>query len=90
MRRSIILTSVLAVTTAVFSACETKTETPNKPPATPAPVATTTPAPATPAPTGSPTSSPGKPIMTPEVKKDDVKNVNKDAKPAVTATPKAK
>jgi hypothetical protein len=92
MRRSVVLTSVLAVSTAVFGACQnTKTDVPNKPASTPAPVSTVTPAPATPAPTGSPTTA--KPGTTPEVKdakKVDDKAVNKDAKPASTETPKAK
>ncbi len=91
MRRSIVLSTVLAVSTAVLGACESKTETPNKPSATPAPVATTTPAPATPAPTGSPTAN-VKPGTTPEakdVKKTDEKT-SKDAKPMSTETPKAK
>lgn len=86
MRRSIILTTVLAVSTAVLGACETpKPEVPNKP-ATPAPTATA--APATPAPTGSPVTTPVKPGTTPEVKKTDDKNVNKEVKPAATSTPK--
>ena len=84
MRRSIILTTVLAVSTAVLGACDPKPEVPNKP-ATPAPTATA--APATPAPTGSPVTA-VKPGTTPEVKKTDDKNVNKEVKPAATVTPK--
>lgn len=83
MRRSIILTTVLAVSTAVLGACETPK--PEVKPATPAPTATT--APATPAPTGSPLST-VKPGTTPEVKKTDDKNVNKEVKSASTTTPK--
>ena len=84
MRRSIILTTVLAVSTAVLGACETpKPEVPK--PATPAPTATV--APATPAPTGSPLST-VKPGTTPEVKKTDDKGTNKEVKPAATVTPK--
>lgn len=91
MKGSVILTSVLAVSTAVFAACDNKPEPPKTPAATPSPVSTVTPAPATPAPTGSPTT--GKPGTTPEVKdtkKVDDKAVNKDVKPAATETPKAK
>ncbi len=83
MRRSIILTTVLAVSAAVLGACETPK--PEVKPATPAPTATA--APATPAPTGSPLST-VKPGTTPEVKKTDDKNVNKEVKPAATSTPK--
>lgn len=86
MRRSIILTTVLAVSTAVLGACETpKPEIPNKP-ATPAPTATAVPA--TPVPTGSPATTPVKLGTTPEVKKTDDKSVNKEVKPAMTLTPK--
>jgi len=84
MRRSIILTTVLAVSTAVLGACETPK--PEVKPATPAPTATA--APATPAPTGSPVTTPVKPGTTPEVKKTDDKNVNKQVTPAATSTPK--
>jgi len=74
MRRSIILTTVLAVSTAVLGACDPKPEIPNKP--------------ATPAPTGSPVTTPVKPGTTPEVKKTDDKGTNKEVKPASTSTPK--
>ena len=85
MRRSIILTTVLAVSTAVLGACETPK--PEVKPATPAPTATT--APATPGPTGSPVTTPVKPGTTPEIKKTDDKGTNKEVKPAATSTPKA-
>ena len=85
MRRSFILTTVLAVSTAVLGACDPKPAVPNKP-ATPAPTAATVPA--TPAPTGSPVTSPVKPGTTPEVKKSDEKSTNKEVKPAATSTPK--
>ena len=81
MRRSLILSTVLAASVAVLGACDPKTEVPNKPAATPVPVATASP-------TASPVASPVKPGTSPEVKKTDDKNVNKDAKPV--ETPKAK
>lgn len=84
MRRSIILTTVLAVSTAVLGACDPKPEAPK--PATPAPTATA--APATPAPTGSPTIPQAKTDQTPEVKKTDDKGVNKEVKPVATSTAK--
>ena len=85
MRRSIILSTVLAANVAVLGACDPKTEAPNKPVATPAPVSTASPL-ASPAasPAASPVGSPAKPGASPEVKKDDGKNVNKDVKPAET------
>ena len=79
MRRTIVLSTVLAVSTAVLGACEAKPEAPNKPAPTPAPVATASPAP-------SPSLSPVKPGTTPEVKKTDdkktpeTKDVNKAVK----------
>jgi len=86
MRRSIILTSVLAVSTAVLGACDTPKPEPPKPPAaSPTPAAA-----ASPSPIASPTGSPAKPGSSPEVKKADDKAVNKDAKPATVETPKAK
>ncbi|CAN5440054.1 hypothetical protein BH10ACI2_BH10ACI2_08130 [soil metagenome] len=90
MKRSLILSSVLAASIAVVgAACETKPEAPNKPVSTPVPVAPASPmTPPVAAPTASPVASPGKPGATPEVKKPDEKNVNKDAKPATVATPK--
>ena len=84
MRRSIILTAVLAVSTAVLGACETPK--PEVKPATPAPTATA--APATPAPTGSPVTTPVKPVTTPDGKKTDDKGTNKEVKPVATVTPK--
>lgn len=83
MRRSFILTSALAVSTAVLGACEAKPVAPNKPVPTPAPVTTANPAPS---PVASPAGTPGKPGATPEVKKtddkktDDKKPVNKEIK----------
>lgn len=88
MRRSIVLATVLAASTAIFGACEPNAETPNKPaPSTPA----TTPATS---PNTAPSTSPGvngtpKANTSPEVKKTGdktVDNTNKDAKPAVTNT----
>ncbi|MFZ1700082.1 MAG: hypothetical protein WBO10_09495 [Pyrinomonadaceae bacterium] len=86
MRRSIILTSALAIAAAFSAACDPpKPEAPKTPTSTPTPAVATTPAPSA---TGSPTSE--KPGTTPEVKKDeakpttDGKNVNKDVKPATT------
>ena len=85
MRRSIILSTVLAASVAVLGACDPKTEAPNKPVATPAPVSTASPL-ASPnaSPAASPVGSPAKPGASLEVKKDDGKNVNKDVKPAET------
>jgi len=87
MRRTIILSTVLAVSTAVLGACDPKPEVPNKPAATPAPVATASPVAS---PVASPSVSPVKPGTTPEVKKTDdkktpdAKDVNKDVKPQGT------
>ncbi len=86
MRKSIILSTVLAASVAVLGACDPKTEAPNKPVATPAPVSTASPLAS---PVASPVASPAKPGASPEVKKEDVKttdgkNVNKDVKPAET------
>ena len=85
MRRSFILASVLAVSTAVLGACDPKTEVPNKPVATPTPATTASPLAS---PVASPIASPTKPGASPEVKKTDDKNVNRDVK--VPETPKAK
>ena len=86
MRRSIVLSTILAASLAVVSACDPKPEVPNKPAVTtPTPVAAASP---TPPPTTVPTPSPVKPGASPEVKKTDDKNVNKNVKPA--ETPKAK
>ena len=86
--RRLMLVTVMAVSTAALGACDPKTEAPNKPTATPAPVSTASPA-------VSPAVSPAKPGETPktgDVKKDetstDGKNVNGNVKPA--ETPKAK
>ncbi|HEX3100445.1 MAG TPA: hypothetical protein VHQ01_01560 [Pyrinomonadaceae bacterium] len=79
MRRTFILSTVLAVSTAVLGACDPKPDVPNKPAPTPAPVATASPV-------ASPSISPVKPGTTPEVKKTDdkktpdAKDVNKDVK----------
>lgn len=81
MRRSIFLTSMLAIATAVSAACEPAKPEPPKPPASPTPVVAASPSPA-----ASPTGSP-KVGGTPEVKKE-TGNVTKDVKPA--ETPKAK
>jgi protein-disulfide isomerase len=87
MRRSILISTLLAATIAVLGACDPKTEVPNKPVASPTPAATASPV-------ASPSVSPAK---TGDVKKDEVKttdgknvngNVNKEVKPA--ETPKAK
>ena len=91
MRRSIVLATVLAASTAIFGACEPKAETPNK-------SATSTPAttPAT-SPNTAPSASPGtngspKTTTSPEVKKTETKptdgNTNKDVKPAANANHK--
>lgn len=85
MRRSLILASVLAVSTAVLGACDPKTNVPNKPAATPTPVATASP---TVSPVASPVASPAKPGTSPEVKKTDGANVNKDVKPMPKETVK--
>lgn len=81
MRRSIILTTTLAMSIAVLGACEPKAEVP-KPPPTPVPTATASPSPlATASPTGTP-ADPGK--------KGDAKNAVKEAKPSATETPRSK
>lgn len=77
MRSPILLTSTLAIATAVLAACDPPKPEPPKPPASPTPVVVSSPSPV-----ASPTGSP-KVGGTPEVK-----NVNKDVKPA--ETPKAK
>lgn len=81
MRRSLVLMSVLAVSTAALGACDPKPETPAKP-ATPAPTATAAPAAS---PTGSPIGT-----ATPDARDKKLDGVNKDAKPVATETPKAK
>ena len=79
MRRTLILSTVLAVSTAVLGACDPKSNVPNKPVSTPTPVATASPS-------ASPTASPAKPGTTPDVKKTDdkktpdAKDVNKGVK----------
>lgn len=86
MRRSILLSTLLAASVAILGACDPKSDVPNKPVATPTPVATASPV-------ASPSVSPAK---TGETKKDEVKtdgknvngNINKEVKPA--ETPKAK
>lgn len=92
MRRSFMLSTVLAASVAVLGACtETKTNVPEKPAVTPAPVAPASPiGPASPINPASPVTSPVKPGTTPVVKKADEKTIGKDAKPAVAETPKAK
>ena len=93
MKNSIIITSILAISTAAFSACGGGTNTvPNKPEAKPS--VTSTPAvtpPLTPAasPSVDPKASPAKPGTTPEAKKDDKKPaVNKDGRIVPKETPK--
>lgn len=92
MKNSIVITSILAVSTAAFSACGGGTNTvPNKPETKPS--VTVTPAvtpPITPAasPSVDPKASPMKPGTTPEVKKVDKKPVANDGKTVPTATPK--
>lgn len=83
MRRSLILMSVLAVSTAVLGACDPKPEPPKPAVASPSPVVV-----ASPVVSPSATGSPAKPGTSPEVKKDDVKEVKKDPK-ATAETPKA-
>ncbi len=88
MRRSLILTTILAASVAVLGACDPKPEVPNKPPvATPSPAPTVNPVAS---PSVSPTGSPLKTGATPEVKKTDEKDVHKDVKPTSAETPKAK
>ncbi len=79
MRRSLVLSTVFAVSTAVLAACDPKPEGLNKSVLTPTPVATASPS-------ASPSVSPIKPGTTPEVKKTDdkktldSKDVNKGVK----------
>ena len=84
MRRSLVLSSVLAASVAVLGACDPKANVPpNKPAATPVPVASASPVAS---PVASPSVSPVKPGTMPEVKKTDdkkspgVKEVNKGVK----------
>ena len=74
MRRQIMLSAVMAATTAILVACEPKVDAPKPAPATPATTATSSPSPL---PSTSPTGSPGKPGASPEAKKADT---DKDAK----------
>ena len=92
MRSKFVLTIVLAATAAVAGACDPKTEAPKitPPVATPSPAATESPVAS---PSVSPTVDPKNPVKpgtSPEVKKPEGTNVNKDVKPAATASPKAK
>lgn len=81
MRRSLVLSTVFAATTAMLSACQPEANvTPNKPPATPAPVSTASPMTSPPV---SPTASPG----LDNSKKEPAKDV-KDVKPTGSVTPK--
>lgn len=89
MRRSIILSTVLAASAAVLGACSTPA--PNSPAKTPTPNPTVAPTvAATPAPSQSPGASPAgtplKPAKVPDVKKSDESGL----KPAVAETPKGK
>ena len=94
MKRSLVFATLLAGTTAVFSACGggTTNTAPNKPETKP--TVAITPAPSVTVPVASPSvdpkASPAKPGTTPEVRKDDKKPVepSKDAKPTSAATPK--
>ena len=104
MRRyiSLITGTVIIAAVALLGACTnaTNSTTPvNNTPANHTNVGVATPmsSPATTpvaSPSASPAASPAKPGASPEVKKDDKKvdgkNVNKDAKPVATASPKAK
>ncbi|MFM9904492.1 MAG: hypothetical protein ACKVQJ_07980 [Pyrinomonadaceae bacterium] len=91
MRRSTIFLVVLATGVAVLGACSgapnnTTVTKPNTA-ATPAPIATASPA-ASPA--ASPSIPPAKPAASPEGKKPDPKSLNNDAKPMATETPRSK
>lgn len=85
MRRSLMLSTVLAASVAVLGACDPKPEVPNKPAATPTPATVASPPPS---PVASPAGSTVKPGASPEVKKVDNSNTKKEAAPAATATPK--
>ena len=87
MRRSIILSTVLTAGVAVLGACDPKVEPPKPPVSTPAPTATSSPVTT---PSASPTGSPVKASQTPDGKKADAKDANKNAKPATAETPKTK
>ena len=87
MRRSLILSAVLAASVAVLGACDPKNEAPVKPTVTPSPIQTASPISS---PGVSPTASPGKAVASPELKKLDNTNVKKDVAPATAETPKAK
>ena len=81
------ISTLLTASVAVLGACDPKTPEPVKPVSTPVPVASSSPSPI---PSTSPSGTPGKAGTTPEVKKTDGKDVNKDVKPPATQTPKAK
>ena len=87
MRRSLILTTVLAAGAAITGACGNNPTVPNKPATSPSPVATATATPvASPSvsPTGSPMGVPPRPATSPEVK--PTKEIGR--KPPVRETPK--
>ena len=84
MRRTFILSTVLAASVAVIGACSSTATVPNKPAPTPAPV---TPASPISSPVASPVASPAKPV---DEKKTDDKTAGKDVKPVSPATPIAK
>ncbi len=85
MRRSLVLSTVFAATAAMLSACQPQANvTPNKPPATPAPVSTASPMTSPPV---SPTASPGLQVVPDNSKKEPAKDV-KDVKPTASVTPK--
>jgi len=87
MRRSIVISTLLAASVAALVACDPKTPEPVKPVTTPVRVASSSPLPS---PSTSPTGTAGKPGTTPEVKKAEAKDVNKNVKPPAIQTPKAK
>ena len=80
MRRSLILSTVLAASVAVLGACDPKVNVPEKPAATPVPAVTASPAASPVASPAKPGDSPAKPTTSPEVKKDDGKNTNKNTR----------
>ena len=85
--RRLILVSALAASAAFVGACQNEAKPENKPVASPSPIVPASPIQQpSPIQQASPLASPAKPGATPEVKKEDGKNVNKEVKP--TATPK--
>ena len=77
----------MAASAAFVGACQNEAKPENKPVASPSPIVPASPIQQpSPIQQASPLASPAKPGATPEVKKEDGKNVNKEVKP--TATPK--